>query len=137
MRPGLSTTAKITTATRHDAVTIPIQALTIRMRRELEEQSKESKGKGMVQAAAAETKPEAAASKEKEEIQGVFVVRNGRAIFTQVETGIMGATDTEVLKGVQPGDEIVTGSFSVLRTLKNNAKVKVDNTATKLPGSAA
>jgi hypothetical protein len=30
---------------------------------------------------------------------------------------------------VQPGDEIVTGSFSVLRTLKNNTKVKIDNSA--------
>jgi HlyD family secretion protein len=49
----------------------------------------------------------------------------------------MGPTDMEVLKGVKPGDEIVTGSFSVLRTLKNNAKVKVDNSATKPPGSAA
>jgi len=141
LRPGLSTTAKITTATRQDAVTIPIQALAIRMRRELEEPSKESKGKATVQAAAAETKPAPGPSKEKdkgkEEIQGVFVVKNGRAIFAPVETGIMGPTDMEVLKGVKPGDEIVTGSFSVLRTLKNNAKVKVDNSATKPPGSAA
>jgi len=141
LRPGLSTTAKITTATRQDAVTIPIQALAIRMRRELEEPSKESKGKATVQAAAAETKPAPGPSKEKdkgkEEIQGVFVVKNGRAVFTPVETGIMGPTDMEVLKGVKPGDEIVTGSFSVLRTLKNNAKVKVDNSATKPPGSAA
>jgi HlyD family secretion protein len=139
MRPGLSTTAKITTATRHDAVTIPIQALTIRMRRELEEQNKEGKAKGTVKAA--ETKTEATPSKEKdkgkEEIQGVFVVKDGRAIFTRVETGIMGPTDMEVVKGVKPGDEIVTGSFSVLRTLKNNAKVKVDNSATKPPASGA
>jgi len=144
LRPGLSTTAKITTATRQDAVTIPIQALAIRMRRELEEPDKEGKGKdskATVQAAAAETKPAEGSSKEKdkgkEEIQGVFVVKNGRAVFTPVETGIMGPTDMEVLKGAKPGDEIVTGSFSVLRTLKNNAKVKVDNSATKPPGSSA
>jgi HlyD family secretion protein len=137
MRPGLSATAKITTATRQDAVTIPIQALAIRMRRELEEQNKENKGQAAVQAAATETKTGATASKEKdkEEIQGVFVVKNRRAVFTPVETGIMGPTDMEVLKGVKPGEEIVTGSFSVLRTLKNNAKVKVDNSATKTPGS--
>jgi HlyD family secretion protein len=144
MRPGLSATAKITTATRQDAVTIPIQALAIRMRRELEEQNKEGKGKepkATVQAAATETKPAPGSSKEKdkgkEEIQGVFVVKNGRAVFTPVETGIMGPTDIEVLKGVKPGDEIVTGSFSVLRTLKNNAKVKVDNSATKPPEPGA
>ncbi len=66
--------------------------------------------------------------KGKEELQGVFVVRNGRATFVQIESGIMGSTDIEILKGVQPGDTIVTGSFSVLRTLKNNTKVRIDNT---------
>ena len=40
----------------------------------------------------------------------------------------MGATDIEILKGLKPGDTIVTGSFSILRTLKNDTKVKVDNT---------
>ena len=56
------------------------------------------------------------------------MVRNGRATFVQIESGIMGSTDIEILKGVQPGDTIVTGSFSVLRTLRNNTKVRVDNT---------
>ena len=131
LRPGLSTTAKITTATRPEAVTIPIQALAIRMKRDLEEPGKDGKDKGTVKAASAETKPAGGSSKEKdkskEEIQGVFAVKSGKAVFTPVETGIMGATDVEVLSGVKPGDEIVTGSFSVLRTLKNNAKIKVDN----------
>jgi HlyD family secretion protein len=139
LRPGLSTTAKITTATRKDAVTIPIQALTVRMRRELEEQNKDSKGK--VQAAAAQPKPGDTPSKDKdkskEEVQGVFGVRKGQAVFVPVESGIMGTTDVEVLKGVQPNDEIVTGPFSVLRTLKNNTKVKVDNSAVKAGGPAS
>ena len=140
LRPGLSTTAKITTATRQDAVTIPIQALAIRMKRELEESEKEGKGKetkGAVQTAAASPTPAASPDKgkdkAKEEVQGLFVIKKGRAVFTKVETGIMGTTDMEVVKGVNPGEEIVTGSFSVLRTLKNNAKVKIDNSAQK-PG---
>ena len=140
LRPGLSTTAKITTATRQDAVTIPIQALAIRMRRELEEGEKGKGAKGTVQAASPQAKPPAAGKekdKGKEEIQGVFVVRNGRAVFTPVETGIMGPTDMEITKGVNPGEEIVTGSFSVLRSLKNNTKVKIDNKATKPGGPAA
>jgi len=141
LRPGLSTTAKITTATRTDAVTIPIQALAIRMKRDLEEPPKDGKAGGAVKAAPAETKPAAGASKEKdkskEEIQGVFVVKAGKAVFTQVETGIMGATDMEILKGLKPGDEIVTGSFSVLRTLKNNTKIKVDNSGAKPGGPPA
>jgi len=56
------------------------------------------------------------------------VVRNGVAKFVQVETGIMGTTDVEVVKGLQPGDQIVTGSFQALRTLKDNTKVKIEKT---------
>ena len=73
----------------------------------------------------------------KEEVQGVFAVRNGRAVFVHIDTGIMGSTDMEVLKGVQPGDMIVTGSFSVLRTLKNSAKVTIDNSAKTPTGAGA
>ena len=129
LRPGLSTTAKITTATRQNAVTIPIQALTIRTRRELEESEKKANGKAL---AAEKQDPSALSAKErerqKEELQGVFVVRNGMAQFRQVETGIMGTTDVEVVKGLQPGDQIVTGSFQALRTLKDNTKVKIEKT---------
>jgi len=126
LRPGLSTTAKITTATRQNTVVVPIQALAIRMRRDLEEPAKG--GKNPVEAASI-TAPSGGNPKDKgkEEIQGVFVLRNGRALFTQVESGIMGPTDIEILKGINAGEEIVTGSFSVLRSLKNNAKVKIDN----------
>jgi len=123
LRPGLSATAKITTAVRKDAVAVPIQAVTARMRRELEEKVNTAGGAGSGIAI-----PAADKEKGKEELQGVFVVRNGRATFIQVESGIMSSTDMEILKGVQPGDVIVTGSFSVLRTLKNNTKVRVENT---------
>src|SRR5208337_1068683 len=124
LRPGLSATSKITTATRQNTVTVPIQAVTVRMRRELEEKDQTAKGgTGSDVAVSAKDK-----EKGKEELQGVFVVRNGRATFIQVESGIMGSTDIEILKGVQPSDVIVTGSFSVLRTLKNNTKVRIDNT---------
>src|SRR5271157_3815994 len=64
LRPGLSTTAKITTATRQNAVTIPIQALTVRTRRQLEEEEQTSKGgKGKVKAAASQP---AASAKDKD-----------------------------------------------------------------------
>jgi HlyD family secretion protein len=137
MRPGLSTTAKITTATRQNAVTIPIQALTVRTRRQLEEEEQSSKGgKGKVQAAASQPST-AAKDKGKEEVQGVFLLKDGRAVFTPVESGIMGQSDVEVAKGVQANDEIVSGPFSVLRTLKNHTKVKVDNSALKPAGSTS
>lgn len=129
LRPGLSTTAKITTATRQNAIAIPIQALTIRTRRELESTEKKSNGQAL---AAEKNQPTVLSAKdkekEKEELQGVFVVREGKAQFIQVDTGIMGTTDVEVVKGLQPGDSIVTGSFQVLRTMKNNTKVKIEKT---------
>jgi len=132
LRPGLSATAKITTATRKDAVAVPIQAVTARMRRELEEEKNpKTKAGGGSDVAAMSAKDK---EKGKEELQGVFVVRNNRATFVQVENGIMSSTDMEILKGVQPGDVIVTGSFSVLRTLKNNTKVRVENTP-PVPGA--
>lgn len=122
-RPGLSCTAKIVTATREKALSIPIQALTVRQRGDLEDDKK----KGNV-AAASNADPERQ-KKLKEELQGVFVVRNGVAEFREVKTGITGATDIEVLEGLKEGDEIITGSYKAIRTLKNHAKVKIDNKA--------
>jgi HlyD family secretion protein len=124
LRQGLSATAKITTATRQNTVTVPIQAVTVRMRRELEDKDQKRANDPAKDVTVSAKERE----KGKEELQGLFVIQKGRASFVQVESGIMGATDIEILKGVQPGDVIVTGSFSVLRTLKNNTKVKIDNT---------
>jgi HlyD family secretion protein len=67
----------------------------------------------------------------KEEIQGVFIVKAGKAVFQKVDTGITGATDIEVLNGLKPGEEIITGSYKTIRTIRNDAKVKVDNSKPK------
>jgi HlyD family secretion protein len=123
LRPGLSTTAKITTATRNNVVSIPIQALTVRNHADL--RSKDASGKGVEAAAPVEN------AKQKEEIQGVFVIRHKKAEFVPVATGISGTTDIEVTKGVQEGDEVITGSYKVLRTLKPGTSVKIDNSETK------
>jgi HlyD family secretion protein len=125
LRPGLSTTAKITTASKPGTLSIPIQALTVRQRADLEPPKK----KGTVEAASSKDPKELA--KQKEELQGVFVIRNGKAEFVQVDTGVTGTTDIEVLNGLKEGDEIVTGSYKVLRTLKSGASIKIDNSATK------
>jgi HlyD family secretion protein len=125
LRPGLSSTAKITTATRSRVLSIPIQALTVRTQADL---VPKDAGKGAVEAA---TSAPAEASKQKEEVQGVFVIRNKKAQFVPVDTGISGTTDIEVTKGVQEGDEVITGSYKVLRTLKPGTSVKIDNSAPK------
>jgi HlyD family secretion protein len=130
LRPGLSATAKIKTAERKNVVAIPIQALAMRTRKELEEAAKNAKGQGSGVTLAAPP-PAAPGDPKKDEIQGVFVVNGKKALFRPVDTGISGVTDIEITKGLQPGDEIVIGSYKALRTLKPEAQIKVDNSAPK------
>ncbi len=122
IRPGLSCTARITTATRPKALSIPIQALTVRQKGDLEaikpgEKKSDSMSTADMKAA-------------KEEIMGVFVIKDGVATYKKVETGITGATEIEVTSGLSEGEEIITGSYKIIRTLRNDAKVKVDNKTT-------
>ncbi len=122
IRPGLSCTGKITTATKPQTLTIPIQALTVRKKGDLEPIKK---------GASVEANSDPVTEKErKKEMQGVFVIRDGKAQFVQVTTGITGSTDIEVLGGLKEGDQIITGSYKVIRTLRNSAKVKINNTVT-------
>lgn len=120
IRPGLSCSAKIVTATRHNTLSIPMQALTVRKKIDLEAPPKD----GVMAANVAPND-----KSRNEEIQGVFVVNNGRAQFRKVETGITGASDIEVLSGLQEGDQIIIGSYKVIRTIRNDARVKIDNRA--------
>jgi HlyD family secretion protein len=121
LRPGLSTTAKITTGTEHNVLSIPIQALTMRDQKSLDAQDKKKKGKP-------EPTPVPNAKKEEQDLQGVFVVnKDKKAEFRTVKTGLTGASDIEIKSGLKEGDEIITGSYKVLKTLRNGAGVKVDN----------
>jgi len=128
LRPGLSTTAKVTTATRTNALAVPIQALTIRTKDQIDAQNNPP---GSVHAAAPAATDSASKSKKDDEVQGVFVVRMKKAMFVPVTTGITGTTDIEVLNGLKEGDEVITGSYKVLRTLRPGSGVKVDNTVPK------
>ncbi len=128
LRPGLSTTAKITTATRSGALSVPIQALTLRSKEQIEQQNN---APGSVHAAAPAPKEVASKTKKADDVQGVFVVRNKKATFVPVNTGITGTTDIEVLDGLKEGDEVITGSYKVLRSLRPGSSVKIDNTVPK------
>jgi HlyD family secretion protein len=128
LRPGLSTTAKVTTATRSNALSIPIQALTLRTKDQIDAQNNPP---GSVHAAEPAAKDVASKGKRDDEVQGVFVIRNKKATFVPVATGITGTTDIEVLDGLKEGDEVITGSYKVLRTLRPGSSVKVDNKAPK------
>lgn len=122
IRPGLSCSAKITTARKSQVITIPIQALTTRQKGDLEPKPKGTPPpSGIVKTTPAEEKAK------KEEVQGVFVVTGGKAKFVKLETGITGNTDIEVPSGLADGTEIITGPYQVVRTIRNETTVKVDN----------
>jgi HlyD family secretion protein len=122
LRPGLSCNAKITTANKPNVLTVPIQAL---VERDLntEQSLYKNHGKESEGGASAATKPV--------DTQGVYLLvhdGNGmRVRFVPVTTGVVGSTDIEVLSGLKSGDEIVTGRYKILRTLKSGTAVKRDN----------
>jgi HlyD family secretion protein len=123
LRPGLSTTAKITTANKPDALTIPIQAL---VQRDIatEKLFADNNGKIPTASSGASVKPQL--------VQGIYMVNSNRGKlrvnFVPVTTGITGATDIEVLSGLKAGDEIVLGPYKILRSLRSGTAVKRDTT---------
>jgi HlyD family secretion protein len=133
LRPGLSTTAKITTAHKTSVLSLPIQALTMH-----NPDDDKAKGQGGVQAASTSSAPAAKSAPQ----QGVYVVDkdgNGklRAKFIPVTTGITGATDIEVLSGPIEGQEIVIGPYKTLRALKSGSLVKRDTVKPVVPASTS
>jgi len=65
-------------------------------------------------------------NKKKIEKEGVFTIKNGVALFRAVKTGITGTTDIEILDGLVEKDEMWTGPYQVLRTLKDNTRIKIE-----------
>jgi HlyD family secretion protein len=120
LRPGLSCTAKVTTAHKPDTLTIPIQAL---VQRDPTAESALYKNHGKASATTA-------SAKAANVVQGVYLLTNDtgrlRSKFVPVTTGVTGTTDIEVLSGIHQGDEIVTGRYKILRTLKSGTAVKRD-----------
>jgi HlyD family secretion protein len=124
LRPGLNATADITTAQKKGVLSVPIQAVVVRTL------SKEGK---IVDPSAVEASDgDRAAPPEKgDEKEGVFVMGAGLVSFRPVKTGILGDTEIEITSGLSEGDEIVTGSYKTLRTLKDGARVKVETKETR------
>jgi len=127
LRPGLSSTAKIMTADKKDVLSVPIQALTSAPA------ASDGKGGGATVQAAGPPTPAG------DSRQGVFVLRQERgklrAHFTPLTTGISGTSKLEVSGGIKAGDQIVTGTYKVLRVLKNDAPVKPATEAELAPKS--
>jgi len=131
VRPGFTCTAEITTATRKQAVAVPIQALTVRemlydtkgdLVHEPPPQRKRF-GSSVETPVAASTEPPPGHTRK--ETEGVFLIRDGRAVFTPVKTGIAGERYFEVLSGAAAGDQVITGPFASVRELADGEQVKI------------
>jgi HlyD family secretion protein len=131
VRPGFTCTAEITTASRKNVVSVPIQSLTVR------EMLFDAKG-NMVREEptrgrrrSADVEPTVSASSEpppgheRKETDGVFVFRDGRAVFTPVKTGVAGEQYFEVLEGLKPGDQVIIGPFASVRELDDGQNVRI------------
>ena len=132
VRSGFTCTADITTATRDDAIAVPIQATTVREMRMDQEgnvihEPHSDDRDGMTTAVSASSTAQAG---DLEELEGVFILRDGLAQFTPVVTGIAGERYFESLSGLEVNDLVITGPFSVVRELKHGDSVQLnDDTA--------
>ncbi len=97
LKPGLSASADIIVARKENVLAVPISALVL----------KENKEK-------------------KKEIEGVYIVKEGRAYFQPVEKGIMGEMMIEIKSGLKEGQEVVVGPYSALRQLKDGILLKIE-----------
>jgi HlyD family secretion protein len=126
LRPGMSASVDITTNHRSNIFTVPIQAVVMREEKRDTLTTTKEKEKGALASGDSMTaKEEEKKKKEKKEVEGVFVVENGRAKFVKVKTGIADQQDIEIVSGLNENNTIITGSYKILRTLKDGDKVKV------------
>jgi len=135
VRPGFTCTADITTATRNAALSVPIQATTVRevvVDREGNLVKPPQTDKKRRRPSTSQVQ-ELKSGETRKELEGVFVVRNDTvADFVPVKTGIAGEKYFEVLSGLKENDKVVVGPFSSVRELADGADVKIE-TAKKNP----
>ncbi len=116
LRPDLSATADVVTATRKNALAIPIIALTVREKGNVKAMPTESPE-------AKQAATEAVADRSKDQ-EGVFLARKGKAHFVPVTVGIAGRDEFEVLKGLNPGDSVIAGPYEAIRGLEDGKAIR-------------
>jgi HlyD family secretion protein len=142
LKPALSCTAEIHTNEVKDVVAVPMQAVTIRTgdsnlspeEIEKKKQKVAQRDKGDNNAEFVNERAEKAAQKEEREkiSKVVFLKKGNKAQSVKVTTGISDDTYTEIKSGIQPGDEVISGSYSAIsRKLKDGAKVALDKEGIK------
>lgn len=118
LRPDLSATADIVTARRPNALSVPILSLTIR----------DPDGKKPQQSSPDDAPPgttPTAQRRDAREVEGVFMVRDGKAVWAPVGVGVVGEQYFEVTSGLTGGETVVAGSYQAIRDLQNGDAVKV------------
>ena len=132
VRPGFTCTAEITTATRKNVISVPIQAMTVR------ELTFDERGAvihetrpptswfrfGPPAPAAPGVLPELKPGHKREEVEGVFLMKDGKAAFTTIKTGVAGERYLEVLDGLKDGDQVITGPFDSVRGMYEGDPVR-------------
>ncbi|HQR45808.1 MAG TPA: efflux RND transporter periplasmic adaptor subunit [Thermoanaerobaculia bacterium] len=131
IRPGFSVSGLIETDRRPDVLAIPIPALVLADETTLVRAGKGKKPEPTPTAVPAkDEKKDPLAGPKKKEVEGVFVVKkDGTVEFRKIKTGLTAELKVEVTEGLAEGEEIVTGPFKALRTLKIGDRIKVDNAA--------
>jgi HlyD family secretion protein len=110
LRPGMSATSVITTATIDNVLTVPLQAIVPHeLPKDKDQQPEQAAGGG---------------AQKKKEVEGVFVFENGRAKFVEVTTGIKGDQEIEIKSGPKENEDIIIGPYKTLRTLKDGDQIK-------------
>jgi HlyD family secretion protein len=129
LRPGMSATAVISTNRAENAIAIPLQAL---VERDPDQVKAPSGGAPAPSPAQNQNQNQ----KDKKPVKGVFVIQNNKTTFAPVETGITGENDIEIKSGLNEGQEIVTGPYRQLRTLKIDQAIKREDKNKKPAGGA-
>ena len=130
IRPGFTCTAEITTAKRKEVVSVPIQALTVREmlfndKGELVRETPNRRRRGTNIETPLSASNEPPPGHTRKETEGVFAIRDGKAIYLPVKVGIAGEQYFEVLDGLKAGDQVITGPFSSVRELTDGQSVKI------------
>jgi HlyD family secretion protein len=129
VRPGFTCTAEITTSKKQNVTSVPIQALTVRellfdpQGRIVREESTDRRRRRNAEASRSDD--EVPAGHKREETEGVFIVRDNRAVFTPVKIGIAGEQYFEVLDGLKVGDRVITGPFANVRELYDGQEIRL------------